>query len=293
MTEIKGPLLLYPDEGLCGEGDERKFYSNIPIEIWDTFKDEFTLNGQIEIIKWFKDGTSETDKSIVEKKNWTNEKLLKFKEYYNTENIIKKANNRLKLPEMFNENYREWGKPISFFLNNIFLKYENKIRGKKIAVLGSMRPWVEGICLNYEPKLVKTIEYNLPIIDDDSLVEVELYDDFCKSNEQYDVIIQISSIEHSGLGRYGDYIDPTGDLKTMEQFHKHLSDDGIVIWCSPVHGKDYLGWNVHRVYGPIRLPLIFKNFEELEWFPVSKKEIMSKTNNTLCAKQPIIVLKKK
>ena len=54
MTEIKGPLLLYPDEGLCGEGDERKFYSNIPIEIWDTFKDEFTLNGQIEIIKWFK-----------------------------------------------------------------------------------------------------------------------------------------------------------------------------------------------------------------------------------------------
>ena len=79
----------------------------------------------------------------------------------------------------------------------------------------------------------------------------------------------------------------------MKQIYDHLDDNGILIWTSPVHGKDYLGWNVHRVYGPLRLPLIFKNFQEIdEWTPKSKKEILSDTRYSLCQHQSTIILKK-
>ena len=55
MTEIKGPLLIPPESGMRGEGSNRKFYESIPEDVWNTMKDDFTQNGQIEIIKWFKD----------------------------------------------------------------------------------------------------------------------------------------------------------------------------------------------------------------------------------------------
>ena len=39
----------------------------------------------------------------------------------------------------------------------------------------------------------------------------------------YDVIISYSSLEHSGLGRYGDYLNPNGDLETMDEIYNHLT----------------------------------------------------------------------
>ena len=42
------------------------------------------------------------------------------------------------------------------------------------------------------------------------------------SDNLYDIVIQYSSIEHSGLGRYGDYLDPEGDLKAMNDIYDNL-----------------------------------------------------------------------
>ena len=57
----------------------------------------------------------------------------------------------------------------------------------------------------------------------------------------------------------------------MDAIHRNLKNNGILIWGAPV-GKDALTWNCHRIYGEKRLPLIFKNFKELEWFGLSKTE---------------------
>ena len=35
-----------------------------------------------------------------------------------------------------------------------------------------------------------------------------------KEIEKYDVCLSISSFDHDGLGRYGDPLDPSGDLRT-------------------------------------------------------------------------------
>ena len=76
----------------------------------------------------------------------------------------------------------------------------------------------------------------------------------------------------------------------MKTIYNNLKNDGLLIWGAPV-GKDALTWNAHRVYGKIRLPLIFRNFQELEWFGASKQQLFSiplRRN----AYQPVIVLKK-
>ena len=121
---------------------------------------------------------------------------------------------------------------------------------------------------------VTTIEYNVPSInfEDIELQCKDYFNHFDKNTEIYDAIVTFSSIEHSGLGRYGDPLDPNGDIKTMNNIYKNLSEDGIVIWGAPV-GKDALTWNAHRIYGPSRLPLIFKNFKELKWYGRSKHKV--------------------
>jgi hypothetical protein len=56
-------------------------------------------------------------------------------------------------------------------------------------------------------------------------------------------------------------------------------------------GRDAIVWNAHRVYGPKRLELLFKNFNEIEWIGMNKDYIYmcSPENN---GPHPLIVLKK-
>ena len=116
------------------------------------------------------------------------------------------------------------------------------------------------------------------------------YWDFQKNTTKYDCIITYSSIKHSGLGRYGDPLDPNGDVHTMQEIHKNLVNNGLLIWGAPV-GHDALVWNVHRIYGKIRLPLIFNGFKELEWIDFDKDILLNSPLNKSCM-QPVIVLSK-
>jgi len=139
---------------------------------------------------------------------------------------------------------------------------------------------------------VTTIEYNIPKVQGfDNLECKDYFKCFQNNTETYDAIVTFSSIEHSGLGRYGDPLNPNGDIDTMKAIYNNLIKDGLLIWGAPV-GKDALTWNAHRVYGEIRLPLLFNNFKELKWYIFSKSTLFRQPvqNNGL---QPVVVLKKK
>ena len=58
-------------------------------------------------------------------------------------------------------------------------------------------------------------------------------------------MVSIWSIERDGLGRYGDAIDPRGDLKAMEQLERVIAPAGLLILAIPV-GRDLVVWNAHR-----------------------------------------------
>jgi SAM-dependent methyltransferase len=54
-------------------------------------------------------------------------------------------------------------------------------------------------------------------------------------------------IEHIGLGRYGDLLDPDGDLKAISELVRVLSKGGSLLFVIPV-GKPKIRFNAHRIY---------------------------------------------
>ena len=67
-------------------------------------------------------------------------------------------------------------------------------------------------------------------------------------------------IEHVGLGRYGDPLDPEGDLKAMAELKRVLAPGGSLLFVAPL-GRPRIMFNAHRIYsyGQIR-----EYFGELE-----------------------------
>lgn len=55
-------------------------------------------------------------------------------------------------------------------------------------------------------------------------------------------------VEHIGLGRYGDPIDPEGDLKAMGELKRVIAKDGSLLFVVPVGGP-CIRFNAHRIYG--------------------------------------------
>lgn len=55
------------------------------------------------------------------------------------------------------------------------------------------------------------------------------------------------TIEHIGLGRYGDAIDGDGDLKAIAELKRVLKPDGHFLFVTPV-GRPRIEFNAHRVY---------------------------------------------
>jgi SAM-dependent methyltransferase len=55
------------------------------------------------------------------------------------------------------------------------------------------------------------------------------------------------TIEHVGLGRYGDPLDPQGDLKAINELKRVLKPGGDLLFVTPV-GKPTIAFNAHRIY---------------------------------------------
>ena len=241
-------------------------YQKIPQDLYN----RYSMNGKVTIFDWY------INESVPNGVSWTNEEIQNYITRFTAYNI---KNNK--------EGVSSYGNETCNNLLNAFEKYD--IKNKKVAVVGSQKPWIEAMLLNFNND-VTTIEYNVPQCHFNCLTCKDYFNFFEKNYKTFDAIITYSSIEHSGLGRYGDPLDPDGDLKTMSVIHNNLIDNGILIWGEPV-GKDALSWNAHRIYGPIRLPFIFKGFNELEWFGKSKDELFNQPlqNDSY---NPVVVLKK-
>jgi hypothetical protein len=107
----------------------------------------------------------------------------------------------------------------------------------------------------------------------------------------FDVVMSISTFEHDGLGRYGDPLNPNGDIVAMRNTRRLLKPGevfaifnirraflqilsrncrvyfsvlfgfagGVLLLAVPC-GADAVVWNIHRVYGPLRLPQLLRGW---------------------------------
>lgn len=150
----------------------------------------------------------------------------------------------------------------------------NLVAGKVGLVIGSETPWLESLLLFYGAKEIHTLEFG-SIISKHARIKTFTPDVFklkFLSGEivPYDFVFSYSSLEHDGLGRYGDVLNPIGDLQSMAKLISLVRPGGHVAIGVPCC-HDRLEWNAHRIYGPIRLPLLFAGFQILGIYPSNSR----------------------
>jgi len=230
----------------------------------------YTLEETIPVLDWY------LDKNYNEFSNWTDPFIQTYLKDNSVSNILN------------GNGHSPYGKNACKWLLNAFQEYD--IRNKKVAVVGSTTPWLEAILLNLGNK-VTTVEFNVPITTFVNLTCVDA-GTFEANPQLYDCIVSYSTIQHCGLGCFGEPLDPEGDLRLMENIHKNLADNGLLIWSCPV-GKDALVWNAQRVYGELRLPMLFEKFKELKWLGCSKEQCFELPLAKYQKNMPVVVLEKK
>lgn len=168
--------------------------------------------------------------------------------------------------------------------------FDYPIIDKDVAVVGSTAPWYEAMALAFGAKSITVFEYSeRPSFHDKICYK---HPDECK-DVKFDVCINISSVEHDGLGRYGDPLNPKADLQTMLHYKSVVKEDGLMFLAVPV-GEDRVYYNVHRVYGNIRFPLLVEKWEPLSYYGFFEGCFESHHNTAdATSYQPLVVLKNK
>jgi len=68
-------------------------------------------------------------------------------------------------------------------------------------------------------------------------------------DESFDCVVSLCSLEHFGLGRYGDVFDPRADRKAIGEMARMLKSHGLLIISTTIHrGPMTIAFNAHRIY---------------------------------------------
>jgi hypothetical protein len=169
------------------------------------------------------------------------------------------------------KNFSTYGEPVSAYFETATREFAGAINGGVGIVLGSERPWVEIILARAGAKHIVTVEYGqveskhprLTVVTPSSFAAFMLM-----HPRQFDFAVTYSSLEHSGLGRYGDGLNPYGDLEAVAETWCALRPGGYFFLglpsANPAASTDILYWNAHRHYGPLRLAQIFRGYEYIK-----------------------------
>lgn len=144
------------------------------------------------------------------------------------------------------------------------------LTGKSVLVIGSENPWVEVICLYLGAAKVTTLEYGAIRSEHPQLHTLTpaafrlAYQD--GSLGWFDTVVSFSSMEHSGLGRYGDALNPWGDILGIARAWCVTKPGGQLFLGIPSGPKfeDSVEFNAHRIYGKLRWPLIATNWKQAD-----------------------------
>ena len=142
----------------------------------------------------------------------------------------------------------------------------DQVKDGHVLVIGSQSPWIEGMLLVLGAKKITTLEYS-KIISEHPQIDIvtpeELRKQFNAGNiPQFDAMVSFSSLEHSGLGRYGDALNPYGDLITMAKTWCLTRPGGRALVGVP-SGMDLINFNANKLYGRIMLPHLFANWNQI------------------------------
>tara|TARA_R100001129_G_scaffold3089_1_gene3138 strand:- start:356 stop:1084 length:729 start_codon:yes stop_codon:yes gene_type:complete len=234
----------------------------IPGELYDAY----SMNGEVSILYHYRNDCSDEIQNMINA-NFTQEEFNK---------CVKRIKN----------------KEYNYYLDTDLWLYDAlekyPIKGKHICIMGSAYPWYEAMAVVYGAKKCTVIEYS----DRTSFhPDIEYIKPGEENNQKFDACLSISSFEHDGLGRYGDPLNPNGDLEAMQNMKKLLKKDGLMYLAVPT-GRDKVYFNVHRVYGEKRYPLLIKNWEFVASYGFTIETFTNKFNTgEQSPYQPVAILR--
>lgn len=83
-----------------------------------------------------------------------------------------------------------------------------------------------------------------------SFIQADLMDPANVTENITDSISCLHAIEHFGLGRYGDPIDPQGHIKGFDNIVRMLQPGGMMYISFPIGRSNEVHFNAHRVFHP-------------------------------------------
>ncbi len=72
------------------------------------------------------------------------------------------------------------------------------------------------------------------------------------------------TIEHIGLGRYGDKVDPDGDIKAIRELQRVVRPGGSILFVVPI-GQPKIQFNAHRIYSYDMIMEFFQGFQLVDF----------------------------
>ena len=187
-----------------------------------------------------------------------------------------------------------YGKKYADMIND-FMKNHIDLKDKQVIVIGSHTPWIEMMAVRNGAKKVLSVDYNEIKSDHpqiDTMHALELNKRYLdRTLPQFDVLISYSSLEHSGLGRYGDNLNPWGDLIAMARGWCLLKPGGRALIGVPTLEQDKIWFNIGRMYGPIQYPHLFANWRQIH-SNIDYKHGNEVSKTCLWCYQPLVVAEK-
>lgn len=171
-----------------------------------------------------------------------------------------------------------------YFLHNAL--QDHPIKDKVVVIMGSGNPWYEAIAVANGCKHCYVIEYQKRYLNH-LMVTYLTVEEYNANPIQFDLGISISSFEHDGLGRYGDPLNPEGDLLAMNNMKSVIKKEGLLYLAVPT-GTDKVVWNAHRIYGKIRLPILLEGWELISTYGDPKFDV---DHGKDAPAQPLFILK--
>jgi len=234
----------------------------IPGELYDAY----SMDGEISVLYNYRNDCSDEIQDMINA-NFTQEEFDKCVERINKREVNYYQHTDLWLYEALNA---------------------YPIKGKHVCIAGSAYPWYEAMAIVFGAKKCTVIEYS----DRQSFhPDIEYVKPENEGDVLFDACLSISSYEHDGLGRYGDPLNPNGDLEAMQNMKNLLKKDGLMYLAVPV-GRDKVCFNVHRVYGEKRFPLLIEGWESVAKYGFAKESFTNNYNTIRESPyQPVIVLR--
>lgn len=126
------------------------------------------------------------------------------------------------------------------------------------------------------------------------------------ASESIDSLSSLHALEHFGLGRYGDPIDPEASFKAMKAMQRVLKFNGMLYLSLPCSKVEKCVFNANRLFNPytiihqfdemelINFYLIKNNgIKKLEIFQMSEDELLNMLDDTRSGNTCIFVFRKR